>query len=592
MSYTTIGSIIEQARKEKKYITRKKLSAGICSPQMLYQIEKNLCESDPLMTDILLQRAGKTPDKLERMLKSEMYRLVRIRSLLENAILKRKRELSMQILTNYPNRTNVDQMYQYRMKASIYYHIDKNYEKTLKYLKQAINKTLPNFTYEAIDQYLISTFEMENLLAVKKVQIEQNLENTIPLQSEQHLKNCMRYIDLHFTDDEEHAKIFAKCTWLRAQIAYHNGKYIQVITLCEKSIEELRRNTMIYFMQPLLNLMVQAEKRIGISPERSKWTQYYNTLSFLWKSFAEEWHPTDALFHNCSQIEYHLDYERIRDERKAKGITQEEFADGIYQDTSSLSRFETGRVSPNKKTFEKMLDKLGLERGRYSGYVVTDSFEVMELRRHMDIQLMQHRYANARETLKKLKQCLDLTIAENKTVIEFHEILIADRIGELSVQTALEKIQELIKEILYHIPTRNEVLMLNHYCLLLRETGQIEKADKIFECALQKMCDSKVQNEYRYRSYVHMLNNYAYYHKDREKSIAVLKFELLCGKASIIPFCLNNVLKVLEKEGASDQELDWWSKILYYMSDFYYFHKEKEIYKTYLREKRKIDIID
>ena len=89
-----------------------------------------------------------------------------------------------------------------------------------------------------------------------------------------------------------------------------------------------------------------------------------------------------------------------------------------------------------------------------------------------------------------------------------------------------------------------------------------------------------------------MLNNYAYYHKDREKSIAVLKFELLCGKASIIPFCLNNVLKVLEKEGASDQELDWWSKILYYMSDFYYFHKEKEIYKTYLREKRKIDIID
>ncbi len=54
MSYTTIGSLIEQARREKRGMTREKLSDGICSSQMLYQIEKDQCESDPLMTDILL----------------------------------------------------------------------------------------------------------------------------------------------------------------------------------------------------------------------------------------------------------------------------------------------------------------------------------------------------------------------------------------------------------------------------------------------------------------------------------------------------------------------------------------------------------
>lgn len=591
MRYTTIGGLIEQARREKRGMTRERLSDGICSPQMLYQIEKDQCESDPLMTDILLQRVGKAPDKLERVLKSEMYRMVRIRALLEKVILKKKRELSEKILANYPERTNVDQMYRYRMRAGMYYHIDKNYDKALINLKLAVDRTLPDFTYDTFDQYLVSTIEMENLLAMEKVRIEQNSGND-QVESERHLESCMKYIDDHFTDCEEHAKIFAKCVWLRARIAYYQEKYIQVIALCERGIEELRRNTMIYFMLPLLKMMVQAVQQMGILPLYNKWSQYHDTLNFLWKSFTEKWYPTDALFHNCFQMEYHLDYERIRDERKAKSMTQEEFADGIYQDTGSLSRFETGKMSPNKKTFEKMLDKLGMEKRRYNGYVVTDSFEVMELRRRMDIQLMQRRYVEAGETLEELKQQLDLEIGENKMVVKFHEILIANRIGELSAQTALKKVKKLLKDAFYHIPMRNEVLVINYYCILLRETGQEEEADKIFESVLQRMRNSKVRNEYRYRSYVLLLNNYVLGHRNWKRAITVLKFELFCGKASIIPFCLNNILKVLEKEGASDQELNQWSKAIYYMSDLYYFDREKEIYKIYLQKERKIEVID
>lgn len=133
---------------------------------------------------------------------------------------------------------------------------------------------------------------------------------------------------------------------------------------------------------------------------------------------------------------------------------------------------------------------------------------------------------------------------------------------------------------------------MNYYCLLLRETGQEEKADRIFESVLQRMRGSKVRNEYRYRSYALLLNNYVLRHRNWKRAITGLKFELFCGKASVIPFCLNNILKVLEKEGASDQELNQWSKAIYYMSDLYYFDREKEIYKVYLQEERKIEVID
>ena len=45
-----------------------------------------------------------------------------------------------------------------------------------------------------------------------------------------------------------------------------------------------------------------------------------------------------------------------------------------------------------------------MEKGRYNGYVVADSFEVMELRTQLDILEMRRRYMEARKTLEKMKE--------------------------------------------------------------------------------------------------------------------------------------------------------------------------------------------
>ena len=598
MGYTTIGSLINQTRKEKKGITRQKLADGLCSAQMLYQIENDQYESDPLLTDILLQRLGKSPDKFERMLQTEMYRMVRVRDLLEKSILKGKKILAEQILKTYPLRTNVDKMFQYRMKAFLLYHIDKDYDKALENLYAAIHTTLPNFTHDTIENYMISTVEMENLLAIEKVNIEKKLDEE-KLKEKKHLNIYINYIDKHFVDDEEHSKIYAKCVWLLACVYYNEGKYLHVMSLCENGMEGLRRNTMIYFIIPLLELMVQAGEKLGIAPEHNRWGQYYEVLAFLWKSFAEKWYPTNMIFHNCYQKEYHLDYEMIRDERKTRGMTQENFADGIYQDVGSLSHFETGKTSPNKKTFEKMIRKLGMEKGRYNGYVVTDSFEIMELRSNMDILLMRRKYDKARELLEELKRHLDMGVRENNVIVEFHETVIANRLGEITAQEAFENIKEQIKGfmdydrmVFYHIPMRNEVLIINNVCLLLYDIGQEEDAVRLFRSVLQRIRGSKVDVKYRYRSYAILLNNYVRRQREWKNACEGLKNELICGKAAGLPFCLNNISKILEREGASDKELDQWAKAIYYMSDLYYFDNEKEIYRKYLREERQIKIID
>lgn len=91
---------------------------------------------------------------------ADNYKMVRVRDLLETTILKKKRERATQILQKYPSRSKIDKMYRCRMQASLYYYIDKNITDAIEYLKEAVHTTLPNFSYENIEDYLISEIEI------------------------------------------------------------------------------------------------------------------------------------------------------------------------------------------------------------------------------------------------------------------------------------------------------------------------------------------------------------------------------------------------------------------------------------------------
>ncbi len=597
MNTITIGSLIEKIRVEEKKISRKKLAEGICSEQMLYDIEKDRRESDPLIIDILLQRLGKSPNKLERILPSKMYYMIRFRDLLEKAILKGKKKLSDDILKQYPNQTSVDQMYRYRMQACLLHRINHDLEGAKHNLQSAISLTLPDFTYEKIDKFLISTIEIENLLALEQLRIESRPDRDQSTEK-WHLEILMDFINENFTDEEEHAKIYSKCAWLLATIYFNEEDYMRTISLCSKGIEGLRRNAILYFMFPLLVLITEAEKKLGINPDNSKWTQYQISLTFLWDNYAEKWYPTDWLFHNCSQQEYLLDYELVRSEREAKKMTQLELSDGIYKNVESYSRFETGKVSPKKKTFEKLLEKLEIERRRYNSFAVTDSHKTMELRRNLDRMIGRKEYTHAQEVCENLKKELNMDLKENRQIVESAEMLIDSRLNKIPYQNFLIRQKELLSDIidfnnhsLYHVPNRNEVLLINYYCVVLKETGQIQEATWIYQCALQKIKGSRINIKYRYLSYSLLLNNYSAIVRTKEYIYEVLKNELLYGKISVLPFCLNNILHTLEREGQCEQECTRWAMYIYYISDLLYYQKVKEEYGMCLKKEHNIYLI-
>ncbi len=591
MHFITIGSVIAHARINQNKIPRKDLIRGICTEQTLYALEENQYKTDTLMIDILLQRLGISPDKLEIVLSQEAYQLVRLRDLIEKAILRGRKELALSALAAHPAQNSVSQMYHKRMQACLSYRIDKDYELAAALLGQAVELTMPGFSYEVMEHYLISTIEMENLLALERVESESDAHTDLSLHIE-HLEQCMRYIDRHFTDGEEHAKICAKCAWLLAKAYLSQNQTTQAMVTCEKGINALRQNTMIYFMLPLLELMLEVGNRLGIAPEQNKYVKYDETLRFLWDSYAQKWYPTDMLFHNCCQKEYHLDYELVKSERIAQHLQQEELIEGIYKNASSLSNFENAKVSPNKKTFEKMMEKLDLEIGRYNGFVATDSFETMELRHHLEALLIHGEYEKAEYLLENLKSQLDMSFTGNQHFVEDSEILIHRMLHKITIEEAYKRQKKLYESLLdadkknlRHIPMRNEVLLINRYCIILLELGQKSDAINIYVQTIEKMQRSRMNVQYRYRSYSLLLYNYIHLTLDYSTACEILRNELYCGKASILPFGIHIISSILENRGEPKEIWLWYSECVYYMSDLYNFLQQKEKFSSFLKDK-------
>ncbi|GFI22441.1 hypothetical protein IMSAGC011_01216 [Lachnospiraceae bacterium] len=599
MGFITVGSLIKEIRMTKN-ISRKKLSYGVCSEHVLQELEEDRYTADVLMLDIFLQRLGQSPDKFEMVLNSDLYNMVRKRDLIAKAIYCKKRKLAEWLLQKYPTRTRVDEMYQQRMRASLAYWIEQNFTSAAYYLQKAIDSTLPRFSYEQMEKNLLSAVELENLIALERLNMEANLEDVnIRKTAKYRLKICMDYIEGHFREDEEYAKLISKCTWLLSGISFLDKDYFQAIAFCKQGLEELRKNAILYFMIPLLNLMVKSEEALGIAPDRSKWMQDYEILTFLWNGYAKKWYPTDSLFYNCYQRDYHLDYELIRAERKSQHMTQAQLAEGVYQNTESLSRVETGKVSPNKKTFEKLMESLGLEKNRYNGCVVTNSFEVMELKRSIDGFIMRRDFQRAKEATKKLKDALDMKISENNMVVRLYEIVTAKRFGEITTEEALEELRKLSERFMNmeqktfsHIPMRNEVLVINNICISLCEIKDKKSAVDLYKTTLEKIKSSKIKIKFRYRSYQILFHNYVHECGDIEDALEELQIEFLCGKAMQLSHCIHNILQILSTNHIPEKECDEWAKAVYYLCDLYCFEKDKKIYRDFLEKSRNIKIID
>ncbi len=555
---------------KKKGIEPDQLADGVCSYNTIKEILNGRQECDLLLFFFFLQRLGESPDKKEYILSWKEYQGECIRSRIVSAIFRGRREWAKRALCDYKKKIGagkaVHEMFVYRGQAMFAYWISHDAAEAKRWLEQALNTTFPRWKYTNWDKCRISTMELENLLAYTR--IEQDQEKEV----EGLLKKCGKYIENYITDSEEHAKIYSKYAWIAAREEVKKGYPQQALKLCETAINELGKHSIAYFVQPLLRIMLECYEMLGTSDTvyqgkltKDRCTCYLNALEVIYHNYGKHWMPQDSILWNCSQKAYHLETELIAAERKAFGMTQAELSAGIYENAKEIGKIERGLSSPRQKRFSMLMERFGIERERRSGFVITNSYLAMKVRREIQASAHRHQYDKMNQQASELEKLLDMQIPENQQTVKTIYNMVAFQTGERSPEDILAEDWKLLqmtyhispedikipKEIImdsekkkrgrpkkiktsapyfYRVPFKSEVDLLNQIAILLKETNQKEEAIQLYEKTIAAFERSKVKEEYQYFSYGLLSANLARDKDMIENSEKGIRHSLQCGK--------------------------------------------------------------
>ncbi len=500
-----IGLLIEQERVKKK-ISRKRLASGIFSQQMLAKLENDQCESDMLQVEMLIQRLGRSPDKLEVFMPMSEYKKIKMREMINDTILKGKTEKARYLLARYKDAFyktgKVHQMYYYRTMAYLLARTGGDLTEALEYIKKALDITLSGWDSITIKEYLISTYEMENLLAYGKILMMLGRVDGLG----EHLEACLDYIETHYTDTEEYTKIYIKAVWLMAKLYTSEQDDMRILTLCEKALDYLRREAIGYFALPVMEETIWRYRRVGDEDKRTYWEKFYNVFKDVHKEYVPDM-CLDSLFGNVYQRAYGLDFEYLKNERITKGYTQVEMAEGVYQSSKPLSQVENYIKTASKSNYEATMDKLGVEKRRYNGILATFSFDILQKYNLLLYFGCRQEIDSAEKVLKEIEEMLDMSIVSNKQFIESERLFINYRQGKISEVDAMERAKKALAQTYdidreaNRVPTRIECSLINQIGIYLHKLGKNEDSQHLYRKMLHLFRTSKMDIRFNVRSY-------------------------------------------------------------------------------------------
>ena len=96
----------------------------------------------------------------------------------------------------------------------------------------------------------------------------------------------------------------------------------------------------------------------------------------------------------------------------------------------SYSRIESGKREPHRKSLEKILNRLELGWGYYSGEIASDEIRCHMVRIKIKLAISRENYDMASRLLEALENMLDLSIPQNRQYVELTHVILDRRLGK------------------------------------------------------------------------------------------------------------------------------------------------------------------
>lgn len=586
--------VLKKVRKEKK-VGQEALSKGICSPQQISKLEQGKVVPDFFLLEILLQRLGKTPDKLEIVLSGDEFDEIMARDdIIDHLRCGRIREAEEKLkffrnametgLEGEPA-CAVRQMNGYRLQGIFAFETE-NYPEAEENLRLAAELSMGKISAINFDHDLFSDIELESLILL--AQVWQKLGRTED--AEKLLGQVNGYIRRTISDEEQLAKFLPKIAVVAGDICKSAGKPEANVLLCKEALELLRKHGMLQNMTPLLTCLAEECRRKKQEKNAKKYLVWKDAIEQVYRNSGLDVRMVNKLYFNPCVGQYYLTGELIREERLMQGLSQENLIQDVYNNPESLSRLESGR-KPDKKKQQLLMERLGLQRKCYNGRVITNDYELLELYSEVAIAINRKEYVEALWGLRQLRRRLDMSVEENRQVVECFETVYRYRKEGMDKEEALQEIDSLLKltypEGSQRVPFEGEALLLNQMGVLLGQTGRCEDAITLYQKVIARYENSHVPFKYHFRSVyllaenmIRYMNHVGRWDEASPWSKETLAASLSNGKGNDVHMSLGNMVGQGMTKDDGRAVCETYVKWAYYFTDiFRQYHDQKYLNK-------------
>ncbi|MBQ7077093.1 MAG: helix-turn-helix transcriptional regulator [Lachnospiraceae bacterium] len=297
--------------------------------------------------------------------------------------------------------------------------------------------------------------------------------------------------------------------------------------------------------------------------------------------------PQDSIFFRCRKVSYNLESEILKAERIRQSLSQLDLSDGVYSNPSSISYYETSKRSPNKTTFTKLMDKFNLNKPKRSGFVLTESFDRLELFQKM------REYANKQDyssLLDLINNSSEYDSFEEPIITAYKCFASKNSKHEYDSET-IEKLASIIDQryplspqAQYRKPFLEECYLICTYLGLPQH--EHEYLLMIYENIINHIEQSAISPKYSYSTYTSLAMNYIssvgkYMPYSIVTSISdkAIYYTLLCGNASCLAGLYWGLVRAFHKTKNSNinnskkaylfSEL-YKEKMSFFFKDYYY----------------------
>lgn len=487
----------------KSGVGQEKLSRGLCTKGAYSKYESGERRMDRLLLNALIQRMGKSADKLSVVLTPEEYDYFRWKKKVLKAAGSKESE-TVQALLQKPEARKIvihrelQQQFVCQMQAYAVREQGGDLEGGIALLKQAVALTMPDLNAGNMQQYLISAEEMQILLALAHFQMQNNCQQ----EALSLLLEIVDYVERNYDDYEMKVKVYPRAVRLLYPLLLQQKRELEGALLCKKAIELLCQQGVLYDLKQIMEgylacsagFATEAQQRGRI--ERQLWA-----LRAVYAEFgAEPYLPEETMLFYHNQEMYLMD-ELIRKSRIEKGMSQEFLSEGICT-PKNLSRIEQGKGVPHPRNFRALMRKLQTGQDYYNGKLDTNDFLLLEKQEQLEREISLSHWQEAGLLLQELKSKVDGTCIQNQQTLQNLENQILFFKKEISEEEFLKRCAQALgcekeewrgEQFWRQFFTEYKARLLVNLALAYHRMNHTDKSIFILEHLLEELKRSKVR---------------------------------------------------------------------------------------------------